>query len=88
MAKKPNYTEEQLKHIKNFREQIPDIFNGAFRKKYDKAMEGNSMRAGVDAKCADCMNWQSREVHACDLVNCSLWPYRPKSRTKSVEPMA
>ena len=59
------------------RNNIPDIFHGAYRKKYDKAMQGHSIRAAIDSKCLECMGWQQLEVKKCDIVTCPLWPYRP-----------
>ena len=56
-----------------------------FRITYRKAMEGHSLRAAVNAKCQDCMNWQIKEVHRCDVVICPLWPYRPVSRIRKDE---
>ena len=42
----------------------------------------------IDAKCKDCIydpldygTWRQQVEH-CELTNCSLWPYRPKSRSK------
>ena len=56
---------------------MPDIHNGAYRRKYDKAMSGKSLRAAVDMKCLDCMCWQSTEIRNCNAVSCPLHPYRP-----------
>ena len=58
-------------------EHIPDFFNGSYRRSYDKAMLGKSLRAAVDSKCLDCMCWQQAEVRDCPVVTCTLWPYRP-----------
>jgi len=60
-----------------WRENIPDIHNGAYRKLYDKAINKKSMRAAVNSKCLDCMNYQSREIKICSVVTCPLWSYRP-----------
>ena len=42
----------------------------------------------IEAKCKDCIydplddgTWR-QQVEGCDLVDCSLWEYRPKSRPK------
>ena len=42
----------------------------------------------IEAKCKDCIydpldygTWR-QQVERCELTNCSLWPYRPKSRSK------
>lgn len=63
--------------IAEWRQNIPDLFNGAYRRTYDKAMSGKSLRAAVTAKCQDCMCWQGAEVRRCDIVTCPLHPYRP-----------
>lgn len=64
---------------------IPDLHKGAYRRKYLKAMSGKSMRAAVNAKCLDCMNWQSTEVKLCPSMDCPLWPYRPYQGGKNTE---
>ena len=42
----------------------------------------------IDAKCKDCIydpedsgTWR-QQVERCELIECSLWNYRPKSRSK------
>jgi hypothetical protein len=70
-----NKTTEQ--RIAEWRQNIPGLFNGAYRRMYDKAMSGKSLRAAVTAKCQDCMCWQGAEVKRCDIVTCPLHPYRP-----------
>jgi hypothetical protein len=47
-----------------------------------------SMRAAINAKCKDCIydtcapgNWR-QQVEGCAIRDCSLWPYRPKSKSK------
>ena len=42
----------------------------------------------IDAKCCDCIydefadgTWRM-QVEACELTDCALYPYRPKSRSK------
>jgi hypothetical protein len=69
--------ETKKERIAAWRENIPDLFNGAYRKLYDKAMSGGSLRAAINSKCLDCMNWQAAEVKRCDIVTCPLHPYRP-----------
>jgi hypothetical protein len=63
--------------ITAWRENIPDLYSGAYRRTYDKAMSGKSLRAAVTAKCQDCMCWQGTEIRQCDIVICPLHPYRP-----------
>jgi len=47
------------------------------RKKFDKAMKGKSLRAGVDAFCLECVGWDTDEVRKCTDEGCPLYPYRP-----------
>ena len=49
-----------------------------------------SLRQAINMKCEDCIydaevegGW-IQQVYACDLTECSLWPYRPKPRTPPV----
>ena len=42
----------------------------------------------INAKCKECIydpelrgTWR-QQIEACDLNSCTLWPYRPKSRSK------
>ena len=63
---------------------IPDIYHGKFRKEWLKAAQRQSMRAAVNAKCADCMCWQNSEIKLCDIITCPLWQYRPMQDKKSL----
>ena len=64
------------------RANIPDLHHGAYRRLWDKAMTGRSLRAAVKSKCLDCMCWQPTEVKLCTCVACPLFPYRPGQRQK------
>jgi len=57
---------------------IPDLYHGKFRKQWLRAVTRGSMKAAVDAKCADCTCWQNTEIDACPVITCPLWQYRPK----------
>jgi hypothetical protein len=42
----------------------------------------------IEAKCKDCIydpceegTWR-QQAERCELMDCALWPYRPKSRSK------
>jgi len=72
--RKPTNTKEERE---KYCEHIPDFFHGSYRRLYDKAMGGKSLRAAVDSKCLDCMCWQQAEVRDCPVATCTLWPYRP-----------
>jgi hypothetical protein len=68
---------DDLEVLRKWRKNIPDLFRGAFRRTWDRAVSKKSMRAAVDAKCQDCMNWQISEIKQCDIITCPLWQYRP-----------
>ncbi len=63
--------------LRRWYRNIPDLYKGAFRRKWIKALQRKSMKAAIQAKCQDCMNWQNTEVRLCDIVTCPLWQYRP-----------
>ena len=51
-----------------------------------------SMRKAIDVKCKDCIydpevegGWK-QQVWACDMEDCSLWPYRTKPRIPKQSP--
>jgi len=68
------------------REQIPE----QYRRTYDRAMSGKSLRAAVNARCLDCCAWQRTEVRDCPAVACPLWMVRPYQTAENVKtpPMA
>lgn len=48
-----------------------------FRKVYDIAMIGRSLRAAVNSQCIECMGYVFKEVRLCCSPQCPLYPYRP-----------
>ncbi|MEJ5259377.1 MAG: hypothetical protein WHS88_04220 [Anaerohalosphaeraceae bacterium] len=54
---------------------IPKRYQGI----YQKAMQGQSKKAAIYAKCLDCVNWQRKEVALCVVSTCPLYPYRKTS---------
>ena len=48
-----------------------------FRKVYDVAMSGRSLRAAVNSQCIECMGYVFSEVKQCCSPQCPLFPYRP-----------
>ena len=68
---------DDIEQLRKWRDHIPDIFQGKFRRQWDRAIARKSMRAAVDAKCADCTCWQNTEIRECPAICCPLWPYRP-----------
>jgi len=67
--------------IAEWRANIPDINNEFYRRLYDKAQSGKSLRAAVDSKCLDCMCWQRSEIAKCPHIACPLYQYRPYRQT-------
>lgn len=51
------------------------------------------LRSAINAKCKDCIYdpksglgaWR-QQVQACAIQSCSLWPYRPQSKSTSASP--
>ena len=82
---------DNREQLRKWYRNIPNLYHGAFRRKWIKVLQGKSLRAGIDAKCADCMCWQNTEVRLCDIITCPLWQYRPfanKSGTLETEVIA
>jgi len=48
-----------------------------YRKVYDVAMSGRSLRAAVNSFCIECMGYVFSEVRQCCSPDCPLYPYRP-----------
>jgi hypothetical protein len=48
-----------------------------YRRLYDRAVQGKSLRSCVNAQCLECCGWQSKEVAMCSDVACPLWAKRP-----------
>lgn len=69
--------DDDIEYLRKWRAHIPNLFRGKFRRQWDKAMLKESMRAALDAKCADCVCWQNTEIRLCPAINCPLWRYRP-----------
>jgi hypothetical protein len=63
----------RLERIAERRAQIPR----QFRKVYDIAMAGRSLRAAVNSQCIECMGYVFSEVRLCCSPQCPLFPYRP-----------
>lgn len=54
-----------------------------YRQIYDRAVEGKSLRACINAQCLDCCAGQSREIRLCTDLACPLWAVRPYSDSGS-----
>jgi hypothetical protein len=48
-----------------------------FRRVYDIAQTGHSLRAAVNSQCIECMGYQFKEVRLCVSPQCPLFKYRP-----------
>lgn len=50
-----------------------------FKQDYLKAMQGKSLRAGVNAFCRECVGWEDLpfSVRNCTAPACPLYLYRP-----------
>lgn len=48
-----------------------------YRKVYDIAMGGRSLRAAINSQCIECMDYVFSEVKLCCSPQCPLFPYRP-----------
>jgi hypothetical protein len=62
-----------MERIRKRRADIPKIY----RKTYDTAMQGKSLKSAVKAFCLECVCWQKEEVQLCTSLACPLYPYRP-----------
>ena len=48
-----------------------------FRRVYEIAQTGRSLRAAVNSTCIECMGYQFKDVRLCVSPQCPLFPYRP-----------
>ena len=48
-----------------------------YRRIYDRAVEGKSLRSCINAQCLECVGWVSREVSLCTDLACPLYAVRP-----------
>ena len=53
--------------------QIPKAYRGI----YNKALQGKSLRAAINAQCLDCCAYQRKEVALCTSLSCPLYAVRP-----------
>jgi hypothetical protein len=64
---------DRLQKIAEYKRQIPN----AYRKVYEKAVLGKSLRASINSFCLSCVCWQRKEISLCTALACSLWMVRP-----------
>ena len=48
-----------------------------YRRDYKEAVEGNSLRAAINAFCRECVYWKRKEVRRCTALACPLYAVRP-----------
>ena len=63
----------RAERIRKHRVDIPR----QYRKVYDMAMTGRSLRVAVNSQCIECMGYDFSEVKICCSSQCPLFPYRP-----------
>jgi len=47
-----------------------------YRRLYDRAVGGKSLRSCINAQCLECVAWVSKEVTLCTDLACPLWAVR------------
>ena len=68
---------KRKKMIMDRRSQMPR----AYRRNYDKAVDGKSLRAAINASCLECVCWQRREVTLCTSLDCPLYAVHPYQKS-------
>ena len=76
-----SYQQEQATSTENYRAERIRKHRAdmprQFRKVYDTAMTGRSLRAAVNSQCIECVGYVFSEVKLCTSPQCPLFPYRP-----------
>ena len=52
----------------------------SLRLKFKAAFARKSRQAAVQAFCAECFGYNTREAMECESVTCPLWEYRPGTK--------
>ncbi len=65
--------------LKDISEHTPRYF-ATFKRAYG----GHSLRAAVNAFCAECNGFDHAAIRDCTAPACPLWPYRPGRKSKGV----
>ena len=63
----------QKERIAEHRKKMPR----QFRRAYDAAIGGRSLRAAVNSQCIECVGYVFKEVRLCCSPQCPLFRYRP-----------
>jgi hypothetical protein len=69
----PGLSTPRAERIAEHRQDMPR----QFRRVYDVAMTGRSLRAAINSQCIECMGYVFKEVKLCCSPQCPLFPYRP-----------
>jgi len=69
--------QDRLQQIEERRMAMPR----KYRRLYDRAVKGKSLRACINAQCLECVYWQSKEVTLCTDLGCPLYAVRPYQRS-------
>lgn len=80
----PEHAQQRFSDRNSYERTIPHSYKGTYR----KAMEGNSLRAGINAKCHNCMGYEDtvRRIRECTGWKiCPLWEYRPYQHDEVVQ---
>jgi len=72
--------QDRYRQISERRSQIPR----KYRRLYDRAISGKSLRAAINAQCLECCEWLSKEVVLCSDLGCPLFAVRPYRSAGSV----
>lgn len=70
---------DRQQQIENRRKQIPR----KYKKLYDRAVGGKSLRSCINAQCLECVGWVSKEVTLCSDFGCPLHSVRPYRDSRS-----
>ncbi len=57
----------------------------SYQNNYTKAIDTNSKKEAIKAKCLDCMNFSKDDIKNCEVDCCPLHPHRPyKKKDKNI----
>jgi len=66
-------TDKRAEKIKKHRADIPR----SYRRIYDEATAGKSLRAAINSQCLECQGWQISAIKNCEAFACPLWAVKP-----------
>jgi hypothetical protein len=74
----PDLLSRRQAKIKQRLSKIPQ----AYKRNYQNAVQGKSLRAAVNAFCIECTGWQRNEIIFCTSLACPLYAVRPYQEGK------